>query len=210
MTALGLVHRWEPGASPDTPVFLALHGTGGDEHDLVPLARDIAPEAAVLSPRGAVLENGMPRFFRRLAEGVFDLDDLRRRTDDLARFVRDAADTYGFAERPVYAVGFSNGANVAASLLLRHPGLLRAAVLYRAMVPFEPETAVSLAGTRVLLSEGRSDPIVPAANAERLAAILRDAGAEVTLRWQSASHQLVRQDLDVARAWLAGAPRAAT
>lgn len=204
MSALELVHRWEPGASEDAPVLLALHGTGGDEHDLVPLARDLVPGAAILSPRGAVLEHGMPRFFRRIAEGVFDLDDLRRRTDDLARFVRDAAATYGFAERPVHAVGFSNGANVAASLLLRHPGLLRGAVLYRAMVPFEPESPVSLAGSRVLLSEGRSDPIVPADNAARLAAILRESGAEVTLEWQTASHQLVRRDLDVARAWLAG------
>lgn len=205
MSALELVHRWEAGASDEAPVILALHGTGGDEHDLVPLARDLAPGAGILSPRGAVLENGMPRFFRRIAEGVFDLEDLRRRTDDLARFVRDAASAYGFAGRPVHAVGFSNGANVAASLLLRHPGLLQGAVLYRAMVPFEPGTPPSLAGTRVLLSEGRSDPIVPTENAERLAAILREAGAEVALEWQVASHQLVRRDLDVGRAWLAGA-----
>ena len=190
---------WEQGG-PDT--LLLLHGTGGDEHDLLALGRELAPGASLLSPRGNVLEGAMPRFFKRLAEGVFDLADLERRTKELAAFVREAAESYGFDVDRVTAVGFSNGANIAASILLRDPGLLKRAVLFRAMVPFEPEQPLRLEGTSVYIGAGRLDPIIPQANVERLAAILRDGGAAVTLDWQPAGHGLTKADVDNARSWL--------
>lgn len=202
MSDLAFVHRWEPREGA-TRTLLLLHGTGGDEHDLIPLGDLMDREANLLSPRGQVLEHGMPRFFRRLAEGVFDLPDLERRTDELAAFLRDASTTYGFPLDGVTAVGFSNGANIAASLLLRHPGLIRQAVLLRAMVPFEPTASVDLHGTRVFLGSGERDPIIPPPNSERLATILQGAGADVTLRWAPVGHQLTRDDVDAARAWLA-------
>ena len=192
-------HVWEQGG-PDT--LLLLHGTGGDEHDLLALGRELAPGASLLSPRGNVLEEAMPRFFKRLAEGVFDLADLERRTKDLAAFVREAAESYGFDLDRVTAVGFSNGANIAASVLLRDPGLLKRAVLFRAMVPYEPEQPPRLKGTSVYIGAGRLDPIIPQANVERLAAILRDGGATVTLDWQPAGHGLTKADVDNARYWL--------
>ena len=203
-TDLGFVHRFEPGATEDAPTLLLLHGTGGDENDLVPLGRALAPDAALLSPRGQVLENGMPRFFRRLAEGVFDIPDLVKRTNDLATFVERATAHYGLARRRVVAVGFSNGANVAASVLLLRPGLLRAAALFRAMVPLEPDVRPDLHGTAVFLAAGRADPIVPAANTERLADLLGLAGADVTLRWHPAGHSLTPGDVSQAKGWLDG------
>ena len=207
MRELGFVHVFQPPADPAAPILLLLHGTGGDEQALLPLAGRLAPAAGILSPRGQVLERGMPRFFRRLAEGVFDLDDLRRRTAVLADFVEAAASNYGFPREKVIAVGFSNGANVAASLLLLRPDVLAGAVLLRAMVPLEPETAPVLPRTPVLLSNGRRDPIVSAAHTDRLAALLREAGAEVTLVWQEAGHDLTSKDAADARAWLNAHPR---
>jgi predicted esterase len=203
MTDLGFVHVFQPPADPAAPILLLLHGTGGDEHDLLPIARELAPAAGVLSPRGKVLERGMPRFFRRLAEGVFDLEDLRIRTGELADFVEAAAAHYHVNAKRVVAVGFSNGANIAASLLLRRPGLLAGAILFRAMVPFEPETPPVLPHTPVLLSNGRRDPIVPASQTDRLAALLREAGADVTLVWQESGHELTQADVAAAQAWLA-------
>ena len=199
---LGFVHRYHPAADAVAPTLLVLHGTGGNEEHLLPLARMLAPAAGVLSPRGKVLERGMPRFFRRLAEGVFDLDDLRRRTRELAAFVRAASHHYGFDGNRVVAVGFSNGANIAASLLLIDPGTLAGAILFRAMVPLVPDPPPALGGTRVLLSNGRHDPIVPPEQAEALAKILRDGGADVTLAWQSAGHELMPGDVRAAREWL--------
>lgn len=192
-------HVWEQGG-PDT--LLLLHGTGGDEHDLLDLGRVLAPGASLLAPRGNVLEGAMPRFFKRLAEGVFDLADLERRTKELSAFVREAAESYSFDLDRVTAVGFSNGANIAASVLLREPGLLKRAVLFRAMVPFEPEQQPPLQGTSVYIGAGRLDPIIPQANVERLAAILRAGGAAVTLDWQPAGHGLTKSDVDSARDWL--------
>lgn len=196
-------HRFVPG-TVDGPTLLLLHGTGGNEDDLLPLGGLLAPGAALLSPRGQVLEGGMPRFFRRLAEGVFDEADLHARTHDLAAWIRVAVDEYAIDPARLVAVGFSNGANIAASLLLLHPGLLRAAVLFRAMTPFEPESLPALDGRAVYMGEGRADPLIPAANAERLAALLREAGAEVALRWQPGGHALTRADVDDAAAWLGG------
>lgn len=195
------VHVYQPAAAPDAPTLLLLHGTGGDEHDMLPIGA-IAPGAALLSPRGKVLEHGMPRFFRRLAEGVFDEEDVRRRAAELAQFVKDAASEYSFDRRHVVAVGFSNGANIASALLLLHPGLLAGAILFRAMVPLEPDPSPRLEGTRILLSNGRMDPIVSVVETERLAALLRRSGAHVTLAWQDAGHELTRRDLDAARGWL--------
>ena len=204
MSALDLhVHHWEPAAEQGQPTLLLLHGTGGDEHDLIPLARLIAPASALLSVRGNVLEQGMPRFFRRLREGVFDLDDLARRTVELADFVAAASLQYGFSSEDLLALGFSNGANIAASLLLRRPQSLAGGILIRAMVPFEPESPAQLRGKRVLLSQGRTDPLIPAAGAERLAELLRTGGAEVELAWQPGGHALSQGDVTAARGWLA-------
>lgn len=208
------VHRWQPSAAGSDRTLVLLHGTGGNENDLLPLGESLLPGAALLSVRGNVLEHGAPRFFRRLAEGVFDIDDLHRRTEELARFLGAAAAHYGFPLERSHAVGFSNGANVAASLLLSHPGTIAGGVLFRAMVPFEPTSPAALTGTAVLLSEGRSDPMIPADQAERLAAIFREGGADLTLEWQAAGHQLTAGDLRVGQSWLAshtvaakGAPR---
>ena len=202
--ALDFEHRFVPASSggPDFGLLL-LHGTGGNEDDLIPLGRMLAPGSAMLSPRGKVLEHGAPRFFRRLAEGVFDLEDLERRTHELAAFVTEAQRVYALPERGLIAVGFSNGANIAGSLLLRHPGLLRGAVLIRAMVPFQPEPPASgLDGTRVLILSGRQDPLVPVMQAEQLARLLRDAGADVTLDWSPGGHQLTQYDVTAAGMWL--------
>jgi predicted esterase len=201
-------HRFEPAPSGgDGGTLLLLHGTGGNENDLLPLGRAIAPAAALLSPRGQVLEHGMPRFFRRLAEGVFDHADLVTRTQGLADFVAASAVRYTFDPARVVAVGFSNGANIAAALMLLHPTVLTGAVLLRPMVPFVSDQLPSLAGRRVLVAAGRSDPIVPARQSEILAEMLQHAGAEVTLHWSPGAHGLERGDLAAASAWwLAGQP----
>jgi len=194
------IHEFVPGSSSRT--LLLLHGTGGNERDLIPLGRELDPNAALLSPRGKVLENGMPRFFRRLAEGVFDLEDLQNRTLELADFVAAAAQHYGFASDNVIAVGYSNGANIAASLLLLRPETLSAAILFRAMVPLIPETQPNLSSTRVWIGAGDQDPIVPASETKRLAELLRRAGADVTIRFAKAGHGLTNDDLEAARHWL--------
>jgi phospholipase/carboxylesterase len=198
---LSFVHRFEPGTEPGRPPLLLLHGTGGDEGDLLPLGRAVAPGSALLSPRGKVLENGMPRFFRRLAEGVFDEEDVRRRAAELAGFVAEARATYRLPA-PV-AVGFSNGANIAAALLLLRPEALAGAALVRAMVPLADPSPVDLTGKPVLLLSGAADPIVPAENAARLAAQLGDAGAEVTHRIVPVGHGLSQADVAPAK-WLVG------
>jgi phospholipase/carboxylesterase len=195
------VHRWEPPTAAIGATLLLLHGTGGDESDLLPLGRRMLPGAGLLGVRGNVSEHGAPRFFRRLAEGVFDMDDLHRRTGELGEFVDAAAEKYGFDRGRVYAVGFSNGANIAASLLLSRPDALAGGVLLRAMVPFEPDPIPRLEGCALLLGEGRFDPLIPAPQAERLAAIFREAGAEVALQWQEAGHQLTPKDIRAAEAW---------
>jgi predicted esterase len=202
MADLGFVHTFQEAAETGAPTLLLLHGTGGNERDLLPIARMLAPAAGVLSPRGKVLERGMPRFFRRLAEGVFDLEDLRFRTNELADFVAASAAHYGFKARRVVAVGFSNGANIAASLLLLRPETLGGAILFRAMVPLVPDPLPTIPGTPVLLSNGRLDPLVSAAETERLAALLREAGADVTLAWQETGHELSEGDIERARTWL--------
>ena len=202
---LGFVHRFEPGDGDLT--VLLLHGTGADENDLIPLGRAVALGASLLSPRGQVLENGMPRFFRRLAMGVFDVEDLHRRTADLAKFLETAAGHYGFDTSNVVAVGYSNGANIAASLLLSHPGLLRVAVLLHAMVPFRPEALPDLSGTRILLTGGMSDPMIPRDQTEELARILTDAGADVQLELAPGGHELTTPEVEKVHHWIARLPR---
>ena len=194
------IHEFVPGTSSRT--LLLLHGTGGNERDLIALGRELDPNAALLSPRGKALENGMPRFFRRLAEGVFDLEDLKFRTNELADFVTSASQHYGFALDNLVAVGYSNGANIAASILLLRPEIMNAAILFRAMVPLTPDTLPDLSSVRIWIGAGDQDPIVPASETKRLAELLRRAGADVTIRIARAGHGLTNDDLEAARDWL--------
>ena len=200
MTDLGFIHRFIPATQPGKPPLLLLHGTGGDENDLIPLAAQLSPGSALLSPRGKVTENGMPRFFRRLAEGVFDLADLKVRTAELADFIAAARKIYDI-DAPV-AVGFSNGANIAAALLLTRPQLLHGAVLLRAMLPFELEPLPDLAGKPVLLLSGSNDTMISAAGRERLAAVLQAAGADLVYKVLPTGHNLTQNDLNLAAQWL--------
>jgi phospholipase/carboxylesterase len=200
MPTLSFTHRFLPATAEGHPPLLLLHGTGGDEHDLVPLGQAVAPGSALLSPRGKVLEHGMPRFFRRLAEGVFDEADLIARANELADFVAEAREAYGLPA-PV-ALGFSNGANIAAALLLLRPEALAGAALLRAMVPLGAPPAVDLAGKRVLILSGAMDPIVPAENAGRLAGLLERSGALVRHQNLPAGHGLSQADVTIVKEWL--------
>lgn len=204
LTDGGFAHRLVPAANAGSRALLLLHGTGGDENDLLPLGQMIAPGAALLSPRGKVLENGMPRFFRRLAEGVFDHEDVVRRAHELADFVAATTRAHGLA-RPV-AVGFSNGANIAAAMLLLRPEVLDGAVLIRAMVPLPDPPAADLSGRRVLILSGAMDPIVPEEQAAELAAQLSTAGAAVEHEVLPAGHGLTQADVTLARRWFGAAP----
>ena len=203
MSVTNFVHRYIPSEQAHAPTLLLLHGTGGDENSLVEIGKQLAPHAGILSPRGKVLENGMPRFFRRLAEGVFDQEDLVKRTHELADFIQSAAAEYGFDLSSVIAVGYSNGANVAASLMLLHPGLVQRAVLFRSMLPFEPSAPINLAGTSALLLAGRYDNLIPAASVEALAQVLEKSGASIELNWQPTDHRLTSADLAAAQTWIA-------
>ena len=197
---LDFIHEFVPGSSGRT--LLLLHGTGGNERDLIPLAREIDSAAAILSPRGKVLENGMPRFFRRLAEGVFDEEDLKKRTYELADFVGAAVRHYKLAADKIVAVGYSNGANIAASLLLLRPEILHAAILFRAMVPLVPEKMPDLSSVRVWIGAGNQDPIIPTSEAQRLVELLRTARADVTIHFVNAGHGLTNADAESAKLWL--------
>jgi len=201
MTELSFIHRYEPATDPNRPPLLLLHGTGGDENDLLGLGRMISPGSALLSPRGKVLENGMPRFFRRLAEGVFDEEDVKFRANELADFVAEAREAYGL-EAPV-AVGFSNGANIAAAMLMLRPEAFAGAALLRAMVPLSSAPQVDLAGKRVLMISGAMDPIIPADNSNRLAASLSASGAEVQHQMLPTGHNLSQTDLSLLVKWFA-------
>jgi predicted esterase len=194
------IHEFVPGTSGRT--LLLLHGTGGNEHDLLPLGRELDPTAALLSPRGKILENGMPRFFRRLAEGVFDLEDLKKRTHELADFVAASAEQYQFATDKLVAVGYSNGANIAASMLLLRPETFRTAILFRAMVPLVPEDLPDLSSARVWIGAGNQDPLIPPSETQRLVELLRRAHADVTIRFLDAGHGLTNGEIEIARDWL--------
>jgi len=199
---LDFIHEFVPGISDRT--LLLLHGTGGNEHDLIRLGRELDPNAALLSPRGKTLEHGMPRFFRRLAEGVFDIEDLKLRANELADFVTAAAKHYNLAAGQIVAVGYSNGANITATLLLLRPETLGAAILFRVMVPLIPDSLPDLSSMRILIAAGDQDPIIPASEAQRLVELLRRTGADVTIRFANASHALTEADVKTARHWLEG------
>jgi phospholipase/carboxylesterase len=199
--ALAYIHRFEPGADRSRPPVLVLHGTGGDETDMLPLGREIAPGAALLSPRGNVLEGDMPRFFRRFREGLFDEDDVRRRAGELADFVTEARRAYGLAQ-PL-ALGYSNGANIAAAVLLLHPKALAGAILLRAMAPLAEPPRPDLSGTPVLILSGSDDPIAKPSTAERLAEALAAAGARVESAVLPAGHGLTQADVRRAKAFYA-------
>jgi phospholipase/carboxylesterase len=195
----------QEGASKKTPptTFLLLHGTGGNEEDLIPLAYELDNTAAILSPRGKVLENGVaPRFFRRLAEGVFDIKDLKFRTNELANFVNNASKAYGFDMHDLIAVGYSNGANIASSMLLLSPEILSGAILFRAMVPLIPEVLPDLTNKHIFMSAGMHDPIVPRQETESLFGLFKKAGAKVSLYWQRSGHELRVDEVKKAKEWL--------
>ena len=206
---LGFIHKFIPAsARPDQVTLLLLHGTGGNEEDLIPLGRELYPRAAILSPRGKVLESGMPRFFRRLAEGVFDVEDLKFRTRELADFVEGASKVYKFNLRYVISIGYSNGANIASSLLLIHPEIITSAVLFRAMVPFMPEKIPNLSGKNIFIGAGQYDPIVPREQTETLFDLFKKAGANVVLHFQENSgHELGYDEISAAKEWLSNTPR---
>jgi phospholipase/carboxylesterase len=198
---LTYLHRFEPGADPSLPPLLLLHGTGGDETDLIPLGREIAPGAPLLSPRGNVLEGDMPRFFRRFREGLFDEDDVRRRAGELANFIAEARRAYGLAQP--WALGYSNGANIAAAVLMLHPRTFAGAILLRAMAPFAEPPRPDLSGVPVLILSGSSDPIAPRSSALKLAAALATAGARVKHDDLPAGHGLTQADVTRATAFYA-------
>lgn len=196
---LSFIHRFEQGTSSAAPLLL-LHGTGADENNLLPLGKALAPDRSLLSPRGKVLENGMPRFFRRLAEGVFDEQDVIRRAHELADFIVAAGETYKLS-KPV-VVGFSNGANIAAAILLLRPEVLSGAILLRAMVPLKNPPKAELDQKRVLIISGASDPIIPASNATLLVTMLKDAHADVQHETIPTGHNLTQIDVTLANKWL--------
>ena len=194
-------HVFNEGMNKELPTLLLLHGTGGNEHDLLPLAEMIAPEASILSVRGNVLENGMPRFFRRLAEGVFDEEDLILRTKELHDFVNEKAEEYQFDRNHVVAIGYSNGANIAASMMYHHEKALNGAILFHAMVPRRGVSLPNLANTPVFIGAGKNDPIIPSEETKELINHLQNADATVTEYWVNGGHQLVREEVDQARVW---------
>ncbi len=201
---LGFIHRFVPAEdSASGETLIVLHGTGGDENALVGIGQTIAPGAAILSPRGNVLENGAPRFFKRLAEGVFDPKEVRSRAEELARFIRAAIVRYGLDSTRIYALGYSNGANVASTVMFIDPKLMQVAILLRAMLVYEPEDQNDLSGASVFISAGRMDPIVPASSVERLVELFESRRAEVALKWQLTGHNLVPSEVREASDWLA-------
>lgn len=201
---LGFIHRFVPSDDPTSAdTLVVLHGTGGDENDLIGIGQAVAPGAAIVSPRGNVLENGAPRFFRRLAEGVFDPREVHSRAEELARFVRAAAVTYRLDPTRIFALGYSNGANVASTVMLVEPDVFRGAVLLRPMLVYEPTERADLSGKAAVISSGRMDPIVPADSVERLVELLKSAGADVTVKWQLTGHNLTPGEIRDAADWLA-------
>jgi len=195
------IHKYFPGDKPDGVTLLMLHGTGGNEMSLASLGQAIDREAGQLSPRGKISEGGAPRFFRRLGEGVYDMEDVARQSEALANWITAARAEYGIGADKLVAVGYSNGANIAAAVILRHPGVITRAVLVRAMMPVEGLTP-DLSGTKILLLAGQYDPLVPAGESERLAQAFRQFGADVTLETFPTDHGIVNEDLVAARTWI--------
>lgn len=200
---LGFIHRFIPAEDQSAETLLVLHGTGGNENDLVGIGQAIAPSAAILSPRGNVLENGAPRFFRRIAEGVFDPKEVRSRGEELARFIRAAVVTYRLEPSRIFALGYSNGANIASTVMLIEPGIIQGSILFRPMLVYEPAEKKDLSGSSVFISAGRMDPIVPTTSVEQLAEMFQSANADVTFKWQLAGHSLVPSEVREASEWFA-------
>ncbi|WP_205669435.1 alpha/beta hydrolase [Brevibacillus formosus] len=198
---MNLKHIFRKGTDSEAPTLLLLHGTGGDENNLLPLANRIYPGASVLSVRGNVLENGMPRFFRRLAEGVFDEEDLVYRTQELHEFLDQAAVTYQIERDNIVAVGYSNGANIAGSLLFHYPNPLKGAILYHPMVPRRGIALPDMTAIPVFIGAGTNDPICTAQETEELNQLLTEAGADVTVHWDSHGHQLTVKEVEASAAW---------
>lgn len=198
MSREAYIHQALPG-TPGAPLLFLFHGTGGDEHQLLALGRELLPDAAIVAPRGDVSEQGAARFFRRTGEGVYDMDDLARATARMTGFVREHA-----AGAPrVLGLGYSNGANILASVLFAAPDLFDAAVLMHPLIPFAPRIAGSLAEKRILITAGRHDPICPPLLTTRLEAYLRDAGADVVLEWHGGGHELRQSEIAAARQFFA-------
>lgn len=194
-------HLFQKGSDPGAPTLLLLHGTGGTERDLLPIGQMINPGSSLLSVRGNVLENAMPRFFRRLAEGVFDEQDLIFRTDELYAFLDEAAMEHGFDRQNIVAVGYSNGANIAGSLLFHYRDALKGAILYHPMVPRRGVELPDLTQTPVFVGAGKNDPICPLPETEELTQLLEAAGAPVTLHWESYGHQLMEREVQASAVW---------
>lgn len=194
-------HIFQKGTNPSRPTFLMLHGTGGNENDLLPIAAHIDSQASVLSVRGNVSENGMPRFFKRLSEGVFDMEDLKLRTEELNDFIGEAAEEHGFDRANVIAIGYSNGANIAANLLFTYADALKGAILHHPMVPNRDAELPNLAGVPVFIAAGTNDPICPAEESTDLERLLSDAGASVKLHWENYGHQLTMPEVEAAKEW---------
>jgi len=194
-------HIFKQGKNSEKPVLLLLHGTGGDENDLIPLAEIVDPDASILSVRGNILENGMPRFFRRLAEGVFDEEDLIFRTNELNQFLDDAAKEYNFERRNIVAIGYSNGANIAASLLFHFSGALKGAILHHPMVPRRGIDLPNLEDAKVFIAAGTNDPICPQQESIELQSILEEANASVSVHWEDRGHQLTMGEVKAAQQW---------
>jgi phospholipase/carboxylesterase len=197
-------HLYQPGTGVNSYCLLLLHGTGGDEHDMVPLAEAILPGAGIISPRGQVIENGAPRFFRRFAEGVLDVEDWRERSEALADFVAGICAEHEISPKTLLAVGYSNGANIAQGLLLLRPEVLGGAILLRPMFVTDDVPIKDLDGRSILLLGGTRDPIIPAVDLPQIAQQLDKRGAHVTAKTVQASHGLVEDDIILARQWLAG------
>ena len=201
---LGFVHRFVPATdSASGQTLLVLHGTGGDENDLIGIGQAVAPGAAILSPRGKVIENGAPRFFRRISEGVFDPKEVRTRAEDLASFIRAAVVAYKLEAGRVFALGYSNGANIASTVMFIEPGILQGSILLRPMLVYKPTVQKDLSGSAVFISAGRMDPIVPTTSVEQLVSLFDAAHVDVTLKWQLAGHSLVPSEVRDAAQWLA-------
>lgn len=197
-----MIHIYQKGSNENLPTLVLFHGTGGNEHDLLPLAEMLLPGASVLGIRGNVLENGMPRYFRRLAEGIFDEEDLVFRTHELKQFLEKAAAEHGFDAGNLVAVGYSNGANIAGSLLFHYGGIFRKAVLLHPMVPLRGLNLPSLAGVDVFIGAGTNDPIIRSEETVELESLLQEAGAEVTTHWGNQGHRLSAAEAESARNWL--------
>lgn len=196
-----MIHIFNKGKDASKPTLLLLHGTGGNERDLLPIVERIDPDANVLSVRGNVLENGMPRFFRRLAEGVFDIDDLIKRTKELNEFLDEAAEKYEFDRNNILAVGYSNGANIAGSLLFHYKDALKGAILHHPMVPRRDIELPDLTGKNVLITAGVNDPICPQEESVELKDLLEGAGATVDIHWENHGHMLTYTELEAAKKW---------